>query len=1172
LFKFDPSSSELTQIDLGDEEGRQLSPITSLYVDGTGSIWAGNRLGALYQLDEAGGLVNTFLCQKGNRNVVPHLNDLIRIENKLYLITSAGVYLKPLDTDAAPVFVEHETLSQLLISTTYDGFGNLWIGASSALLKLSPKLFQSNEQGWDKTLNVSAIEKASNGKVFLGTWNKGLFSIDGNNQTSLSQLSQAKQIPIGEKFQIYCLTDIQKGLLVGLKENGLAYYDYAKKTVRQDWAPELKDMSVTQVLRLDERHYLVGTLNGLFLLDHNGKLLRYVIQPDPPNTNLKDVQVTDIVQSKSGKVWVGTVLFGLFRLTFTEGFADNEVLNFAYSRNDPSSLSENYITAIYEDQSGDLWVGTRNNGVNKLLSKEKGFKRYLKNQGLASPRTVALIEDSGNRLWVLGEASISRYRPQEDLFISYYQDGKNLNRFCCTEANIVTAYDQLMFGSNSGLVMFNPFITMKKKAPSAFIKDIDLVVADKHQGEIHYQTENNKPIWSAESVTLTHKVKEFSFELIAPHLAGSKSIKYAYKLKGFDDEWKIVPSDRRFASYSNLPSGNYTFQYKAIDREGLESDTATIEIVQLAPFWLTGWAYAIYFLLAIVIFYLARKVLLYKISLEQKVEVERIIRNKEKEVSELRLKLFTDISHELRTPLTLVIGPVERLVSKSKYLDDKEVTDDLLIIQRNASKMLEMIQNVMNVNRPEQYKSPFHPSLHDIVPFISNLSRQYSYHAEKQKVKFTFGSFSSSYTLNFDQDKLDRVITNLLSNAFKYAPKNASIIVEVFRKNPQLIPAQLIEEREVNTLEIGVYNSGSYISPEEQEVLFNRFYRGSEVEPTQEGYGIGLSIVKELVAIQHGKVYLNSIEGVGTYFGVSLPVFSEEKPLSEAEGLEDETSILEVLNDLSRTLEPPKEAQHKDLPTLVLIEDDVDLLNFIKSIFSQDFQVHLFSDGQEGLNFVFDEVPDIVITDLMLPGKNGFEICQEIKKDIRTCHVPIILLTALGTREKELSGMEYGADAFIAKPFSTKYLLAKTKNLLEMREKIYNKVPTEFIFESKNSSKNNADKKFLDQLNQEIIDNLSNSELKIEDLSQKFHLSRVHFFRRIKDITGMSPTEYKRSVRLKQASLKLLEGSDNISQVAYSHGFSTPNYFSICFKKQFGMTPSEFIEQAKNGKKEEKIT
>lgn len=1157
VFKLNLNSFETSKISLGKEKiDTKTSPITSLYIDEADGLWVGNRSATLYHLDKNGELKQRFLCQQENVNIIPHINDIIRVEKHLYLITSTGVYLKEVDDNTPPILLEDNKLNQLLISATYDGFGNLWVGTSSGLLKLSPNLFELKGTQWSSDWNVTAIERNTDEAIFIGTWNNGLFVKEKDEHTLFSDITKVNQVPLDKNLQIYCLTDIKTGLLIGLKNHGLVYYDYKSKKVNKEWSTAVRNISVTKILKLDNEHLLIGSLEGLFLLDMSGKLITYLHQQNNKNTTNPNIQVTDIIKSKAGDIWVGTVLSGLFKITFRENFKENNSLNFVHSRNSHSSLSENYITSIYEDKRGDIWVGTRNNGVNKLITTEKGFKRYGIKNGLAKSRTVAFIEDSANKLWVLGESSISRYILDNESFIAYHQDNKDerINRFCCPEGNLIASYNQLVFGANHGLITFNPFKIIKKQSPKVFIKNFDFIVANKEEGRSYHNTENNNPIWGAKTLTLDYNIKSFSFELISSTLSDSKSIRYAYKLQGFDNDWNIVSSDRRFISYSNLPSGTYTFYYKVIDSEGVESEEASISIIQLTPFWFSSWAYFIYILLAVFVFFLVRKAVLYKISLEQKVKVERIIRSKENEVSQLRIKLFTDISHELRTPLTLVIGPLERLVSNSKYLGNDEVTDDLLTIQRNASKILEMIQNVMNVNRPENYKSSYHPTTNNIVPFVANLANQFVYLAEKQKIKFVFHSFNENFNLNFDKDKLDRVMTNLLSNAFKYAPNNESIIIEVFKKEPKFIPHQLLQEGERSTIEIGVFNSGSYIPKEEQQALFNRFYRGSEALEKQDGYGIGLSIVKELVEVQHGKVYHSSINNIGTYFGVSLPTFSDDKKSIEI----NEAPLKKLLFDPQKKSETIAEAN--DLPSLVIIEDDVDLLNFIKSIFTKYFNVHIFSNGQEGLNFIFDEIPDIVICDLMLPSKNGFEICEEIKKDIRTCHIPVIILTALGTREKELAGIEYGADAFIAKPFSTKYLLTKTRSILEIREKIYNKVPTDFILESKNNSKNNADKKFLDKLNQEIIDNISNSELKIEEMSQKFNLSRVHFFRKIKDITGMSPTEYKRTVRLKQASIKLLEGVENISQIAYSHGFSTPNYFSICFKKQFGVTPKQFIE------------
>ena len=741
----------------------------------------------------------------------------------------------------------------------------------------------------------------------------------------------------------------------------------------------------------------------------------------------------------------------------------------------------------------------------------------------------------------------------------------------------------MLFGASGGVFIFNPDSIRKSSyiPPIVFSKlmvtNEDITPGDNSLLKVD--------IDDTDPLVLSHKENIFSVHFAALDYTNPQNIQYAYILDGFEKQWTFADKQRS-VTYTNLPKGEYVLRVRSTNSDGVWVDNERIlNIVILPSFWETPVAYVLYVLFILIIILVAVYILFTIYRLKHEVSVEQ-------QISDIKLRFFTNISHELRTPLTLIAGPVEQVLKNDKLPADAR--EQLVVVERNTNRMLRLVNQILDFRKIQNKKMKMQVQRVDIVPFVRKVMDNFEAVAEEHRIDFLFQTEKEHLYLWVDADKLEKIVFNLLSNAFKYTP-NGKMITMFIREDEK-------------TVSIGVQDQGIGIAENKKKSLFVRFENLVDKNLfNQASTGIGLSLVKELVEMHKATISVDSHLGEGSCFKVDFLKGKEhydkeaEFILEDADAPARMGQVVDIANSSiqSETLvsddsekiedvygeEFAKEENSKEL--MLLVEDNQELREFLRSIFSPMYRVVEAADGKEGANKALKYLPDIIISDVMMPEKDGIEMTRELRADMTTSHIPIILLTAKTTIESKLEGLEYGADDYITKPFSATYLQARVENLLMQRKKLQSfyrdslmhinistgqeevPVATDMPSAEEDSSETPPatlemspnDRKFMDKLVELMEQNMDNGELVVDDLVRELAVSRSVFFKKLKTLTGLAPIEFIKEMRIKRATQLIETGEFNMTQISYMVGINDPRYFSKCFKAQVGMTPTEYRDR-----------
>ena len=728
---------------------------------------------------------------------------------------------------------------------------------------------------------------------------------------------------------------------------------------------------------------------------------------------------------------------------------------------------------------------------------------------------------------------------------------------------------RLLFGTNRGLLCFTPELIRKNSYVPGIVLS-GLKIANK---DVVPRPESVLPesLNSLSHLYLSHKENTVTLSFAALDMSFPENVKYAYMLDGFDKEWNYV-GKQRTATYTNLPKGNYVFRVKSTNGAGIwvENERA-LRITVKPSFWETPYAYVIYTLGFMLILLVGAYTLFVIYRLKHEVSVEQ-------QVTDMKLRFFTNISHELRTPLTLIEGPLEYILKRSDL--SKDIREQLQVVERNTHRMLRLVNQILDFRKIQNHKMKLCIEQIDIVAFVHKIMENFESIAESNKIDFIFETEQPKLKLWVDADKVEKIVFNLLSNAFKYTQPGKTITV-------------FIHENE-DTVTVGVQDQGIGISENKKASLFVRFETLLDKNLfNPNSSGIGLSLVKELVEMHHASIHVDSKEGEGSCFSVDFLKGKDHYGENAEFVLSDNVEIIGEASkhSLPVDVETPAVATPEDKPeavpaadeadkasvsetkTMLLIEDNLELRFFLRSIFSQRFRIIEAANGVEGLEKAIKYVPDIIISDIMMPEKDGITLVKELREELTTSHIPIVLLTAKTDMDTKLQSLELGADSYITKPFSATYLEARVDNLLARRQKLRQfycdhlmdinppKVENE---EEEVDVMSQQDRRFLEQLTNFMERNIDNGELVVDDLVHEMAVSRSVFFKKLKSLTGLAPIEFIKEMRVKRAAQLIETGEFNMTQISYMVGINDPRYFSKCFKQRFGMTPTEYREKQKN--------
>jgi signal transduction histidine kinase/DNA-binding response OmpR family regulator len=803
------------------------------------------------------------------------------------------------------------------------------------------------------------------------------------------------------------------------------------------------------------------------------------------------------------------------------------------------------VRSIYEDQQGNFWIGTYSHGI-YLFDRDKKIpiKNITQKDRLANNQINSILEDDSGNLWIATATGLSKFDPKTRSIKNYFtSDGLEGNRYFLNSA-CKTSTGELLFGTSDGFIIFHPDSIKDDPFPPQVV--ISKVSLFNRPGE---KLTFDGFISELDELELSYNENDLRFDYVGLQFGEPAKNQYKYMLENFDDNW-VDAATQRNATYTNLDAGEYIFRITASNRDGVwNEEGASIRIIILPPWWATTWAYIFYTFIIMSIIYFTWKMQLKRVSVKHEFEMSKFEAKKLQEVDKMKSRFFANISHEFRTPLTLIFGPAKDVLEET---NEPETKKNVGIIKRNASRLYGLVNQLLDLSKLEAGKMTLETSEQNIIPLLKGLVLSFTSLAERKKITLQLNTIEENLNVYIDKDKVEKIITNLLSNAFKFTPGGGKIEFTV--------------EKMIKEAEIRIEDNGVGIPKDRIDKIFDRFYQvdGSHTRES-EGTGIGLALTKELVELHKGKIKVESKEGEGTTLIVQLPLGKDhlkpeeivEKEIQEETevAIEDTELIPEIENRKGKT--DIDVLLDTDKPLLLIVEDNSDVRKYIISHLEEDYRIQEAVDGEDGLEQALNHIPDLIISDVMMPKMDGFELCNNLKIDEKTSHIPIIMLTAKATSKDKIDGYKTGADDYIMKPFDAAELKVRIKNLIEIRRKLQEKFSSDnFIIPKELSS---IDEEFMKRVLLVINEHISEEEFSIEEFEGEFTMSRAQIHRKLKALIGKSPSRFIRSVRLAKAKRMMAEREGNMSEIAYSVGFGSPAYFSKCFKEEYGYSPSDFF-------------
>lgn len=1043
-----------------------------------------------------------------------------------------------------------------------DNCGLLWIGNQGEGLNIFNtkqnqfKLY-SNRPDVPNSLssnNVTAICEDKSGVVWIGTHDKGLNKWDRKtNKFTHYQHNPNYPNSISDNRVTDIYEDKSGVLWIATYFGGLNKFDRkTEKFYSYRYDPSdpnsISEDIVISIAEDPSGILWVGTPdNGLHKFDKDKGIFTYIkYKLDDPN-DFSSTYAAGLFVDRSGLLWVSAYLDGIFSYDYQKD-------KFVHYENDPkntNSLGGNSVSLIYQDKFDNYWFGISGGGLDKFDRTNGKFKHYSVKDGLPGNYIYSILEDDLDNLWVCTNNGLSIFNPQANTFRNFdTEDGLPALALWDGCKSIRGEY---IYGSNSGIVVFNPdSINENISIPPVYVTDFQLFNKPVPVGydSLTRRTILSKSIIECDELELNYDDKVFSLEFAALDFYSPENNRYAYIMEGFDKDWTYTDPSRAQVTYTNLDPGEYFFKVKASDKYGNWNESgASIKIIILPPWWQTAWAYLFYILFIVSSVYIIWKAQLRRIRIRQEYEMSKFEAQKLHEVDELKSRFFTNISHEFRTPLTLILGPAKQIFEKVK---DEKIKSELSLIHRNARKLLELVNQLLDISKLESGNMKLRTSPQNIVSLLKALLLSFTSYAERKRITLKFNSVENEIIVYIDKDKIEKIITNILSNSFKFTADGGRIETNV----------SLTE----NYVVISINDTGIGIPKEKMSKIFDRFYQvdGSYTRE-REGTGIGLSLTKELVELHEGKIEVESEEGKGATFIVKIPLGKEHlKPeeISEKDNLyEEQEEKQEYYDETENKSEQKVDIEFlgkEELPLLLIVEDNSDVRNYIKDNLNIEYRVLEAVDGEDGWNKSIEQLPDLIVSDVMMPKMDGFKLCEKLKTDERTSHIPVILLTAKAAKEDKLAGYETGADEYLMKPFKPDELRARIKNLIEQRKRLHQHFQKVGLFELNQTKITPVDKRFLQQAYSIISQNLSNVSFGVEVFAEKLFVSKSLLHKKFVSLTGEAPVEFIRRARLNRAA-KLIENKfGNLSEIALEVGFNNPSYFAECFKKQFGITPSQY--------------
>jgi len=1176
--------------------------------DEKGNLWIGST-GGLFHISIDDNTVTHYKNDPNDDKSIPSnsINCLFRDSHNNLWIGTINKGLIHFDKDKKKFSVIENISNPYVHRINEDDRGKLWIGTEWGLNVYDPESGEneiyikdlSNTQSINDNA-VYSIYKDSNNNIITGTYFGGINLLLKSYQRFTLYIPELEKHSIGGGAVRQIIGAGGNDLWIATENGGLNYYNSKKNNFtrynKNIEGKGLKTDNVHAVLEDDDGILWIGTyLGGLNCYDPKTDRFTYYMAKDYPAFNCDNIfallqdrdgliwigtthgvlhynkvtkkferfrknifenaMVDILFEDSDGNIWLGTHFWGVFKYNKQTGEFTN------YSRQTTPGLSDNYISYVYEDKDKNIWVSTHYGGINLIHKNNNNITKYGKEDGMPSNTAFSIVEDNESNLWITTNNGLARLDKDRKSFSRFTtQDGLPNNQF-----NYNSAYKdksgRLYFGTINGLIRIQPdMLNTNRTNPKVDIVDMKIL------GKSIFPNEKGSPLFKSisetDAITLTeNEAKSFSFVFSAPSLAHSTNISYEIKLNNSDKEWTSLGNQYQ-VTYMNIPAGEYDFMVRAaLDNNWDNSEIKTIHLTILPPFWKTWTAYVMYTIIFFGLILLAYRIISVRQKERHLVMAERLEKEKLKEVNRLKINFFTNISHELRTPLTLIVSPIFSIITQFQLPEG--LKEKILSIQKNVQRMQNIVDELILLSKIETEVEKISLKEGYALRFILEIANGFKIPAESKNILFSINIPVSKQPVFFDPSKLEKIVFNLLSNAFKYTHAGGEI----------RISAELFNKDKAERLRIIVEDSGCGIGENELPKIFDKYYQTLNTDET-DGFGIGLNMVRQLVQLHKGIINVKSIEGKGSTFTVEICV---DKNLFKEDEISQRKFDNYVMDNYAYLIPDEKEEYDEigstdsdsihntsEKPHILIVEDNHELLNFINGIFKKDYRTTLRTNGKDGLVAALEFSPDLIISDLMMPVMDGLQFCNEIKTSIETCHIPFVILTAKSGDENKLEGYGSGAEAYVEKPFNPEILLQKVKNLLRMQQRLSEKMrdkPATSFAEEPNICI--YDKELLDSIHNYVTEHIDKT-LQITDIVQAIGISRTLLHTKLKKLAGLSATEYITKIRL-EYSLKLIDEGRNVSEVAYMAGFTSPNYFSRCFKKEFGFSPREYLAKKNMG-------
>lgn len=1037
---------------------------------------------------------------------------LVDKRDRLWIATyGQGVFLVDYTKQLVQNFTENKNDPYAMhyndvISLYEDNTGTIWLGTDGAGLSYFDEyLVKFNVITNDQVPQnvqvdvIRAITVDKNNNVWLGTSGKGLTKINTSSQDFFTYTTANSEL-LGDRIMSLLYDD--GNLWIGHQTFGLQKMDSQGNIAS---FKETKDFTIWKILKDASDNLWLGTRDhGLVQFQENNGITKTITVD---NSVLTTNNIRTIAQGEAGILWVGTESNGLYQY-----FQKADTLI-------KMDIISDKIKSLYY-QNNMLWVGTNGTGLKSLDTKLEKLNSYSTEDGLSNDVIYGVLPGSKGDLWLSSNKGITKLKIENNS-ISDIENYDNYDGLQANEFNTGAFYKHtdgtLYFGGLEGLNWFNPDqLEFNPVKPKTIITNLDVF---------------NKPQDLLNNQTFEHNENTVTFTFSALHFSQPERNQYKYRLINNDANW-INSGNNNVAHYTNLPPNHYQFQVISSNYDGVwNTNPATYTFTILKPWYATTLAKLIYLLLLLTLSFILYRYLKWRWFVKNQLHLEHEETVRLKKIDEYRTKLYTNISHEFRTPLTLISGPIDNQLAKPEL--SKKDKKELTLVKQNADRLLNLVNQMLDLSMIDSGQIKLKVSQGNLAILFKQIISAFQYQANKKEILLNT-DIQNLKDVWFDKDIIEKVTSNLLSNAIKYAPKHSDIIFQAVNQEGVLV--------------LSIINTSNHVGKDDLNKLFQRFYQNNELS---DGVGVGLALVRDLVVLSKGSIIANNIDTNRIQFTVSLPV-------SKDAFSENEISVNTAIKNPSLNIVPEFIEKDIEKPSLLIVEDETDIRSFIVSIFTDNYHIIEAVNGKIGIEKARKHLPDLVISDIMMPEQDGIELCYEIKTNELTSHIPVILLTAKVGDTNEIEGITIGADAYVTKPFSSEKLKIRVEKLIESRLKLQKhfsntlRINPELAITSTESD-------FLKKLQTVLDKYITNSDFSSETFSKEMQISRTQLHRKLKAITGMTTSEFLRSQRLKLAEELLNKSDATVSEIAYQVGFNTPSYFIKCFKETYGSTPSEYI-------------